>query len=252
MGALHEGHGSLIKVAGAQCGRVAVSIFVNPLQFGPAEDLEAYPRTLERDVALCERLGCDWVFAPAPREMYPDHTLTRVSVRQLGEVLCGGSRPGHFDGVATVVCKLLNIVGPDEAFFGEKDFQQLVVIRRMVRDLNLPITIVGCPTVREPDGLAMSSRNVYLSPEERHRATSVYAALREAARAVKEGERDSSRLVEQARAQLAQAQPAGIDYVEIVDPDTLAPMPHLTRPARMCVAVRFGAARLIDNIALEF
>jgi pantoate--beta-alanine ligase len=251
MGALHEGHWSLVERARQACDQVVVSIFVNPLQFGPNEDLAAYPRPLEHDLAGCACYGCDWVFTPAPGEMYPDDTLTRIVVHRLSEPLCGRTRIGHFEGVATVVCKLLNIVWPDVAFFGEKDFQQLVVIRRMVRDLNMPVEIVGCPTVREPDGLARSSRNAYLDPDQRRRAASISAALRQAVEAVRHGERDVRRLSAGVRQHLADAGPAQIEYVEVVDADTLEPLEMVERPARLCVAARFGPARLIDNVALD-
>lgn len=251
MGALHEGHWSLVDQARAACDEVVVSIFVNPLQFGPSEDLDAYPNTLERDLTGCAEHGCDWVFTPPPRQMYPDHTLTRVAVRRLCEPLCGRNRPGHFEGVTTVVCKLFNIVLPDVAFFGEKDFQQLAIVRRMVRDLNMPVEIVGCPTVREPDGLAISSRNAYLDPDQRSRAASISAALGEAVDAVKQGVRDARELIARVRERIAEAKPVEVEYVEVVDPNTLESVEKIDRPVRMCVAARFGSARLIDNIALD-
>ena len=251
MGALHDGHWSLVDLARRTCDAVVVSIFVNPLQFGPTEDLDAYPRALDRDLTGCEQRGCDIVFTPSPREMYPDHTLVGVVVRRLSESLCGRTRKGHFGGVATVVCKLFNIVLPDAAFFGEKDFQQLVIIRRMVRDLNMPVEIVACPTVREPDGLAVSSRNIYLDPTQRLQAVSISAALREAADAVKRGARDVRALITAAERRITEAGAADIEYVEIVDPDTLEAIEVIERPARMCVAARFGSARLIDNMALD-
>ena len=251
MGALHDGHWSLVDRARRTCDEVAVSIFVNPLQFGPTEDLDAYPCTPERDLAGCEQRGCDAVFAPSPRAMYPDDTLTSVAVRRLSEPLCGRSRKGHFDGVVTVVCKLFNIVLPDAAFFGEKDFQQLVIIRRMVRDLNMPVEIVACPTVREPDGLAVSSRNAYLDGAQRMQATSISAALGEAADAVKRGARDVRPLIAAVRRRITEAGAADIEYAEVVDPDTLKAVDVLERSARMCVAAKFGTARLIDNMPLD-
>ena len=251
MGALHDGHWSLVDRARRTCDEVVVSIFVNPLQFGPTEDLDAYPCTPERDLAGCEQRGCDAVFAPSPREMYPDDTLTSVAVRRLSEPLCGRSRKGHFDGVVTVVCKLFNIVLPDAAFFGEKDFQQLVIIRRMVRDLNMPVEIVACPTVREPDGLAVSSRNAYLDGAQRMQATSISAALGEAADAVKRGARDVRPLIAAVRRRITEAGAADIEYAEVVDPDTLKAVDVLERSARMCVAAKFGTARLIDNMPLD-
>ena len=250
MGALHEGHWSLVDRARQTCAEVAVSIFVNPLQFGTGEDIDSYPRTEEHDLTGCAEHGCAWVFAPSPQEIYPDQVLTSVTVRRLSTPLCGRTRTGHFQGVATVVCKLLNIVLPDVAFFGEKDYQQLVVIRRMVRDLNMPVEIVGCPTVREPDGLAVSSRNAYLDADQRSRAVSISAALREAVDAVKQGAHDARRLIADVEQRIARAGPVDIEYVEVVDLDTLEAVETIDRPARMCVAAKFGRARLIDNIPL--
>ncbi len=187
MGALHEGHLSLVRRAVRECDFTVVSIFVNPTQFGPGEDLDRYPRDLEADAALCEVEGVDLIFAPEPGEMYAEDARTTVSVAELTEGLCGAYRPGHFDGVTTVVCKLLNIVGPDRAYFGDKDYQQLVVIRRMARDLDMPVEVIGCPTVREADGLAMSSRNRHLSEAERAAAPALQRALQEGARAAESG-----------------------------------------------------------------
>ncbi|MCK4660913.1 MAG: pantoate--beta-alanine ligase [Phycisphaerae bacterium] len=251
MGALHEGHWSLVSQARRSCDEVVVSIFVNPLQFGPGEDMGSYPQTLERDLDGCARHGCDRVFTPSPRQMYPDHTLTRVAVRRLGEPLCGQARKGHFEGVATVVCKLFNVVGPDAAFFGEKDFQQLVIIRRMAHDLNMPVEIVGCPTVREPDGLAVSSRNVHLDADQRSRATSIAAALGEAAEFASHGQREVPQLIAHVRERIAQAGPVQIEYVEVVDPETLEALEVIDQPARMCVAAKYGSVRLIDNMPLD-
>lgn len=251
MGALHEGHWSLVEAARRSCDDVIVSVFVNPLQFGPGEDLNAYPQPLDADLAGCKQRGCGWVFAPSAREMYPGDPLTTVAVRQLAEPLCGRTRKGHFEGVTTVVCKLFNVAQPDAAFFGEKDYQQLVVIQRMVQDLDIPVEIVACPTVREPDGLAISSRNAYLDADQRSRATSISAALHEASEAVRQGEQDAQRLIADARRRIARTGAVDIEYVEIVDPDTLEAMERVDRPARICVAARFGGARLIDNVPLN-
>ncbi len=250
MGALHEGHASLIRLARQQCGFVAVSVFVNPTQFGPAEDFTRYPRTLPDDLAVCEREGADFVFAPEPAAMYPPGFRTFVEVTDLGDHLCGSSRPGHFRGVATVVLKLLNIVRPDRAYFGQKDAQQARIVRQLARDLDVPTEIVVAPTVREPDGLALSSRNRYLAPAERQRATVLIEALREARRRVEAGERDAAAL----RALLAdrvRATPGAVlDYAEVVDADTFRPVDRLAGPAVAALAVKFGGTRLIDNIDL--
>ena len=249
MGALHDGHWSLVDRARRETDAVAVSIFVNPLQFGPREDFRQYPRPREADLAGCRSRGVGLVFYPAVVEMYPDPSRTRVQMEQLGAVLCGRSRPGHFDGVCTVVCKLFNIVQADKAYFGEKDYQQLVIIRQMVRDLNMPVEIVACPTVREADGLALSSRNTYLPADQRRRAVAISAALREAAAGVAAGERDASRVIAAISSRIQDAGAASVDYVSVVHPDTLEDLPVIGRPARICVAARFGTTRLIDNIA---
>jgi pantoate--beta-alanine ligase len=251
MGALHEGHLSLIRAAKACCRRVAVTIFVNPIQFGPHEDFAAYPRPLEKDLELCRNADVDLVFTPSVETMYPAGARTSIHVAGLSDGLCGPFRPGHFDGVATVVAKLFNILPADAAFFGEKDYQQLQVIRRMVRDLNLPIEIVGCPTVREPDGLAMSSRNVYLNPEQRQQAVSLSRALFAATAEVRGGERDPGEITRRARASILAAGPATIEYLDVVDAESLALLTTIDRPARMCLAVRIGTCRLIDNVALD-
>ena len=251
MGALHEGHLSLIRAAKVRCTRVAVSIFVNPTQFGPAEDFAAYPRPLEADLAACERAGVDWVFTPTVETMYPSGAKTTVHVRGVTDVLCGPLRPGHFDGVATVVAKLFQILPADAAFFGEKDYQQLTVIRQMVRDLNIPVEIVGCPTLREPDGLAMSSRNAYLSPAQRRQAGSLSRALFAAVDRVRRGERNVAALVGGIREEILSAGPARIEYVDVVDADTLALLSIVDRPARICLAVRLGSCRLIDNVGVD-
>lgn len=251
MGALHDGHLSLIRAARRDCAYVLVSIFVNPTQFGPGEDLASYPRTLQEDLLACERVGTDLVFAPPASEMYRPGAVTTVRVSGLTESLCGASRPGHFEGVATVVAKLFNIVMPDRAYFGEKDYQQLVVIRQMVRDLDLPIEIVGCPTVREADGLAMSSRNRYLSVEQRHQALSLCQGLTEARQAAAAGNRDARALCDLVRRHILAAGPIEIDYVSIVDAVSLEALPRVDRPARICAAIRIGACRLIDNMPVD-
>ncbi|MCP4592063.1 MAG: pantoate--beta-alanine ligase [bacterium] len=251
MGALHDGHWSLVEQARRSCETVVASIFVNPLQFSPGEDYEAYPRVLDDDVAGCAQRGCDVVFAPAPGEMYPSPPLARVAVRGLSERLCGRTRTGHFDGVATVVAKLFNVVQPDAAYFGEKDYQQLVVIRRMVRDLNMPIDVVSCPTVRDPDGMALSSRNAYLDADQRSHARLISAALYEAVESVRSGERDGRRVLAEAGRRLAADPVLQVEYVEIVHPKTLEPVARIDHPARLCVAARVDAVRLIDNMLLD-
>ena len=251
MGALHAGHLSLIRAARARCTSTAVTIFVNPTQFGPGEDFESYPRTWEADLAACRAEGVAMVFAPPVEVMYPEGARTTVHVGRLTDGLCGPRRPGHFDGVATVVAKLFNILPADVAFFGEKDYQQLQVIRRMARDLDFPIEIVGCPTVREPDGLALSSRNRYLAPSERRQAASLSRALFGAQAAVASGQRDVPAVVSRIRAEIVAAGPVEIEYIEVVDADTLEPLRVVDRPARIALAVRIGACRLIDNVEAE-
>jgi pantoate--beta-alanine ligase len=251
MGYLHEGHLSLVRRARAENDHVAVSIFVNPTQFGPHEDLDRYPRDLHRDLSLLEPLGVDLVLAPAVEEMYPPGFQTRVVVEDVARPLEGAARPGHFVGVATIVCKLFNIFQPDRAYFGQKDAQQAVVIRRMARDLDFDLEIVVCPTVREPDGLARSSRNVYLSPEERRAATVLFRALSAAQAAWQAGERDGERLRQHMRAILASEPLARPDYVSIADPDTLVELDQVGERALASLAVRIGATRLIDNLILE-
>jgi len=251
MGALHEGHLSLIRAAKARCRKAAVTIFVNPTQFGPKEDFAAYPRPVEDDLAACRSAGVDLVFAPTMEAMYPGERLTAIHVAKMTDVLCGPFRPGHFDGVVTVVAKLFHILPADFAFFGEKDYQQLVVIRRMVRELDFPIEIIPCPTVREPSGLAMSSRNAYLSEEERRRAESLSRVLLTARDRVLGGERDAERLLALARTELRSSGVTDIEYVEIVDSASLEQLTTVDRPARMCLAVRIGRTRLIDNVALD-
>ncbi|MCS7250970.1 MAG: pantoate--beta-alanine ligase [Anaerolineae bacterium] len=250
MGYLHEGHLSLIRRARAENDHVAVSIFVNPTQFGPREDYDRYPRDLNRDLRLLEPLEVDLVFAPSVEEMYPPGFQTWVIVEEVSRPLEGAARPGHFRGVATVVTKLLNIVQPDRAYFGQKDAQQVVVIRRMVQDLNIPVEIVVCPTVREPDGLAMSSRNTYLNPAERRAATVLFRALQAAKTRYEHGERDAERLREAMR-EVIRAEPlARLDYVSVADPETLQELAQVEDRALLSLAVYIGEARLIDNLLL--
>lgn len=255
MGALHEGHASLVREARRLAGdsaRVAATIFVNPLQFGPNEDFDRYPRTLEADLRLCEEAGADLVFAPPVQEVYhPDRSIS-ITESSLSTVLCGASRPGHFDGVCTVVAKLFNLVQPDEALFGRKDYQQLAVIRRLVRDLDIPVVVHGVDTVREPDGLAMSSRNRYLTPEERAQAPALQAALRRARDAWLAGEQDVPRLLRTIREHVAVNAPlCREDYVSIVDPGSLQPLAQVEDHAVALLAFWFGKARLIDNLELR-
>jgi pantoate--beta-alanine ligase len=250
MGALHEGHLSLVRAAKAKSDVVAASIFVNPTQFGPNEDFTRYPRDLDRDLALLERECVDLVFVPSVEEMYPQQSITWVTVEGLSERLCGKSRPGHFRGVATVVAKLLNIVEPDIAFFGRKDAAQVAIVRRMVRDLNMPMQIEVCPIVREPDGLAMSSRNAYLSPEQRKDALVLFRALTRAQKMFEGGERNPAALITTAKQELAARPDVRLDYFEIVDPDELTPVATINQPALAAVAAFVGNTRLIDNIVL--
>ena len=251
MGYLHAGHASLMDAARAGSDVVVASIFVNPLQFGPSEDLDSYPRDLSGDTALAEAHGVDLLFVPTTAEMYADQVRTTVTVSGVSEPLEGRIRPTHFAGVATVVAKLFSIVGPCAAYFGEKDFQQLAVIRRMVLDLSIPVEVVGCPTVREPDGLAMSSRNAYLTADERAAAPAVHAALQAGLAAIEAGERRPG-AVEQAMAAVLQAQPlAELDYAAVVDATTFEVPDPLTGTLRLLVAARFGKARLIDNLGVQ-
>jgi len=251
MGALHEGHLSLIRAARAESDLVVVTIFVNPTQFGPQEDLKKYPRDLDRDLALCEEAGADLVFSPEAAEMYPTSFSTWVEVEGLTDGLCGHSRPGHFRGVCTVVSKLLNICQPHQAYFGEKDAQQLAVIRRMVRDLDMRVRIVPCPTVREADGLAMSSRNARLTPEHRAQAPVLHRALSAARDLVQAGEQDATSLDAAIRSILSEAPTGEVDYVEIVDADDLTSIDALEGEGLIALAVRFGDVRLIDNIRVS-
>ena len=253
MGYLHEGHVSLIRKAREECDVVVLSVFVNPLQFGPGEDYQRYPRDLERDAKIAEQAGVDFLFAPSVEEMYPQTPLTKVTVSRLTDRLCGASRPGHFDGVATVVTKLFHIVEPDRAYFGMKDAQQVAVVEQMVRDLHFPVTVVPCPTVREKDGLAVSSRNVYLSEEERKQATVLSAGLREVAEKVKRGEMTrASQAIEYLKRRISSKPLARIDYVDVLAYPELTPVEELKgRRVIVAVAVRFGSTRLIDNTILD-
>jgi pantoate--beta-alanine ligase len=251
MGALHEGHMSLVRAAMAECQPVIASIFVNPAQFGPGEDLQKYPRTFESDRSRLEEAGVGYLFAPEAGEMYPQGFHTWVNVEGLSDRLEGRVRPGHFRGVTTVVLKLLEIVQPQKAFFGRKDAQQARLIQQMTRDLHLDSEIIVCPIVREPDGLAMSSRNAYLSPDERRAATVLHRALDAARVAIERGERDALRLTATMREIIGREPLAQLDYVELVDADTLEPVTRLRRTCLALLAARFGATRLIDNLLIE-
>jgi len=252
MGALHAGHLSLIRAARAECDFVVVSIFVNPTQFGPGADYASYPRTEETDLAACESLDVAAVFAPPVEEMYPRPGLTTVSVDSLGDGLCGASREGHFDGVCTVVAKLLNIVGPDKAWFGMKDFQQAAIIKRMVADLNIPVTIELCPTVRESDGLALSSRNARLDEQSRSQAPAIYQALQAGSDILSKRKGSPADALTKARLIIETAAPLGkIDYLVAVDPNTLQDASATSSEILLAAAVEFPNARLIDNILVK-
>ncbi len=251
MGALHAGHARLIEVARQRGDHVIVSIFVNPLQFDRQDDLDKYPRTLDADLRLCTDLGVDMVFAPTVDDMYPVEPLCTVTVTRITDRLCGAFRPGHFDGVATVVTKLFDIVQADVAYFGEKDAQQLAVIRRLVTDLNIPTGIVGVATVREPDGLALSSRNVRLSPDERAKAVALYRALGEAERAIAEGERDAHVVERRAAAMIPSDASLRLEYVEIVDPVELQRVDTIAGTVLVAGALWVGNTRLIDNVTIS-
>lgn len=253
MGYFHEGHRSLMRAARVENDVVVVSIFVNPTQFSPSEDLDAYPRDLERDDAIARDEGVDVLFIPDTAEMYPRPPLTTVHVGDLTAELCGASRPYHFDGVATVVTKLFAITGPCRAYFGRKDYQQLAVVRRLVADLDLPVDVVGCPLVREPDGVAMSSRNAYLSAEERAAATALVRALGRAAEAVRAGERDAATVRGLVVAEVDGEPLATLDYAEVVDAGDLSRIDHLEDSTDVLVALaaRIGKTRLIDNATIE-
>ncbi len=251
MGYLHEGHLQLIDIAKEHSDFVVVSIFVNPTQFGPHEDFAAYPRDFERDRRLCEARGADLIFAPEVSEMYPERSLITFQIEKLADHLCGARRPGHFNGVVLVVSKLFNIIQPDVAVFGQKDAQQLIIIKRLVHDLNFPVRIIAAPTVRESDGLAMSSRNVYLSAEQRAQSPVLYRALQRAKALVESGERDARKIIAEMQQLIATASEAKIDYIEIVSTKDLQPVERLDGQVLIALAVYFGKARLIDNIILE-
>lgn len=251
MGALHIGHICLIEKAVKGSDFVVVSIFVNPTQFGPGEDFEKYPRSFESDLEICRKAGVDIVFAPSPQEMYKKENLTWVNVEKLTEPLCGRSRPRHFRGVTTVCAKLFNIVEPDVAYFGQKDAQQAIVIKRMVADLNMPLEIVVCPTVREPDGLAVSSRNKYLSEQQRKDATYIYKSLKKCESLVEAGTTDSKTIIGEMKQILNQVSSIEIEYISIVDAESLQELERIAGKALAAVAVKIGSARLIDNIIVD-
>lgn len=252
MGYLHDGHRSLIHKAVEQNDRVIVSIFVNPIQFGPNEDLDNYPRDLEADTAVCESEGVDIIFHPEPKDMYGDHFLTHVEVDEITKVLCGRSRPVHFKGVTTVVNKLMNISKADRAYFGQKDAQQLAVVKKMVKDLNIDIEVVGCPIVREEDGLAKSSRNKYLSPEERKAAVVLSRSLNRAHALMNEGERNADKIRSTISDELSKEPFADPEYVSVVDSETLQDIKgDINDPVLVAIAVRIGSTRLIDNFSFE-
>ncbi len=251
MGALHDGHLSLVRAARARCGVVVVSIFVNPTQFGPNEDFSKYPRTFERDCKLLEAERVDFVFAPSVEEMYPKGATTWVTVEGLSEKLCGRSRTGHFRGVTTVVAKLFHAVAPDYAFFGKKDAAQATIMRRMVRDLDFGVEIMVCPIVRESDGLAMSSRNAYLDPAQRKSAAVLYRALMRIQTLADKGERSAARLMDEGKSVLAEQPGIRLDYLAIVHPETLDPVADISRGALVAVAAFVGTTRLIDNLVLH-
>jgi pantoate--beta-alanine ligase len=251
MGALHEGHLSLVRAARARCDAVAVSIFVNPTQFAPNEDFTSYPRNFDRDSELLEKEGVEFLFAPSAQEIYPDGAATWVTVDAIADRLCGKSRPGHFRGVTTVVAKLFHIVEPDVAVFGQKDAAQAAIIRRMVRDLKFPIELVVCPIVREADGLAMSSRNAYLTPQERRQALTLYRSLLEIQSLFAAGERDPAKLIHAGKKIFAAEPQVRLDYLEIVDPETLEFVSRIRETALVAVAAFVGTTRLIDNTLIE-
>ncbi|WP_416198919.1 MAG: pantoate--beta-alanine ligase [Sporanaerobacter sp.] len=251
MGYLHEGHISLIKKAREENDIVVTSIFVNPTQFGPNEDFEKYPRDEEKDLQKCEENGCDIVFLPQVDEMYPDSFLTFVQVEELGKGLCGKSRPTHFRGVATVLTKLFNIVKPDRAYFGQKDAQQLVIVKKMVEDLNMDVEIIACPIVRETDGLAISSRNTYLSSEERNDALFLNKSLKLAKNLIENGEKNISKIKDEMEKTILSGKNNTIDYIEFVDAKTLNPVSEIKGKVLIAIAVKTGNTRLIDNIVVE-
>jgi pantoate--beta-alanine ligase len=248
MGALHEGHLSLVRRSKDESNITVVSIFVNPIQFGPKEDFKQYPRDIEGDLSKLSSLNADIIFIPENTEMYIEGFSTFINVGHIGETLCGVSRPKHFNGVATVVAKLFNIVMPDKAYFGQKDFQQAVVIRKLVRELNFDIDIIVSPTVREPDGLAMSSRNSYLSQKERKAAVALYRALKQGERLIGSGIDDLSHIKKEMEAVIKSEPLTTIEYIKIVDPQSLEEMEKIKTPAAVCVAINIGTTRLIDNV----
>ncbi len=251
MGALHIGHISLIEAAKKQTNYVVVSIFVNPTQFGAAEDFDKYPQPFEQDTKICREQGVDLVFAPSVNEMYPSQNITWVNVEKLTETLCGRSRPGHFKGVTAVCAKLFNIIQPDIALFGQKDAQQAVVIKRMVADLHMPLKIQVCPTVREDDGLAVSSRNKYLTPQERKDAPLLYESLQKAKQLIQAGTTDAEKIITEMKKILSRSEVLQPEYVEIVNAETLQPINPVIGPALIALAARLGSARLIDNILID-
>ena len=251
MGALHIGHISLIEAAVEKCDFVVVSIFVNPTQFVPGEDFEKYPRPLEADLEICRKAGTDVVFAPTPGQMYPAENITWVNVEKLIEPLCGRFRPGHFRGVTTVCTKLFNIVTPDIAYFGQKDAQQAIVIRRMVADLNMPLEIVICPTVREPTGLAVSSRNKYLTEQQKKDAANIYKSLQKCRQMIDAGVKETTEIIAEMRKILQQVPSIEIEYISIVDAETLRNIDQIAGKALAAIAVKIGPARLIDNILVD-
>jgi pantoate--beta-alanine ligase len=250
MGALHDGHGSLVHQARRDCHIVIVSIFVNPIQFGPKEDFKKYPKDFEADLRLCKKWGADIIFYPRIKDLYPSGYRTFVEVEGFAQALCASNRPGHFRGVATIVTKLFNITGPDIAYFGQKDAQQAVVIRKMVDDLNLPIKMRVLPTMREKDGLAMSSRNTCLSAQERRDALVLFRALQLAKLLIQHGQKDAARIIQRMKELIRKKKSAKIDYAAIVDANTLVPLRKITAKCLIALAVRVGKTRLIDNILI--
>lgn len=251
MGALHAGHISLITAAREKCDFVVVSIFVNPTQFAPTEDLNNYPRPLEKDLQICQTAGVDLVFLPDNDQMYPSENTTWVTVGNLSAVLCGQSRPTHFRGVTTVCAKLFNIISPDFAFFGQKDAQQAIIIKKMVSDLNMPLEIVVCPTIRQPDGLALSSRNKYMTDEQKLQATSLYKSLQLAESLILQGTRDTEQIISQMRQCLSKYPAIAPDYISVVDTETLKPVDRIKGRVLIALAAKVGRSRLIDNIILD-
>lgn len=251
MGYLHDGHKSLMEKAVAENDKTVVSIFVNPMQFGPNEDFNKYPRDLKSDLKMCENVGAELVFTPFADEIYPSENLVYIDVDELGDSLCGKSRPNHFRGVCTVVAKLFNIVTPDKAYFGQKDAQQLAIIKKMVQDLNFDVEIIPCPIIREPDGLALSSRNSYLSKEERNASLIISKSMKEAEKLILEGERNSGSIIEFIKDKINKEPLAHIDYVEVVDLELLKSVIKIDKPVLVAAAVYLGKTRLIDNFSFE-